>query len=325
MHRTGFQESAMHLAKLAASLRSQKPPTFFARFCTILLIVTPFLAVSAQSGKGGASGRRTATLNVIVHAPKDTKVGKDVVDLYDAGIPQEIETFTPLEAGSRIVLLVDNTINLKAEAPAIQNAALTIVNELYEDDQMMVVGYNESATIIEDLTPDLKKLQAATEKFEHKGFPKLFDALIAVADSLAHQAKTGIEKRAIILISDGYDSESQTKFDQALYALQDENIVLYALQVPDRTHGALLRDKPKPPAVLELLTVGTGGAILPFEKVADAAKTISDDLRNNWYRLTYTPAGVNPINTRRVLLMSRNPNVVVRTKGSHPGKYREHS
>ena len=316
----------MSLARAAQSLRFHRSPIFIARISiSFLFLLLSFNLVAAQSGKSGGSGRRTATLNVIVQAPKDTKVSKDAIDLYDAGIPQEIETFAPLEAGSRIVLLVDNTINLKAEGPALQKAALAIVNELFEDDQMMVVRYNESADVIEELTPDLKKLQEATEKFEHKSFPKLFDALIAVSDSLAHQAKTGIEKRAIILISDGYDSDSQTKFDQALYALQDENIVLYALQVPDRTHGALLRDKPKPPVVLELLTVGTGGAILQFDKAAEAAKTISDDLRNNWYRLTYTPTGVNSINKRRILLISRNPKIIVRTKGSHSGKYREHS
>ena len=296
-----------------------------ASVCLALILGCAPAPAPAQSGKGAGSGRRTATLNVIVQSPKDTRVSKESVDLYDGGIPQEIDTFAPLEAGSRIVLLVDNTVNLKAEGAALQKAALGIVNELFEDDQMMVVGFNESAMIIEDLTPDLKKLQEAPAKFERKGFPKLFDALVAVADSLAHQAKTGVEKRAVILISDGYDSESQTKFDQALYALQDENIVLYALQVPDRTHGALLRDKPKPPAVLDLLTIGTGGAILPFEKAAEAAKAIAEDLRNNWYRLTYTPTGVNPINKRRLLLISRNPKVQVRTKGSHPGRYREHS
>ncbi len=297
----------------------------FARvlFACLSMVLACGLVVG-QSGKGATAGRRTATLNVIVQAPKDVKVAKESVDLYDGGIAQEIETFAPVEVGSRIVLLVDNTVNLKAESAALQKAALTVVNELYEDDQMMVVGYNESALILEDLTPDLKKLQEATTKFERKGFPKLFDALVAVADALAHQAKTGIEKRAIILISDGYDSESQTKFDQALYALQDENIVLYALKTADRTHGALLRDKPKPPAVLDFLTVGTGGAILPFEKASEAAKTIADDLRNNWYRLTYTPSGVNPINMRRILLIPRNPKIQVRTKGSHPGRYREH-
>ncbi|HET9531856.1 MAG TPA: VWA domain-containing protein [Blastocatellia bacterium] len=289
---------------------------------SIFLLFTVCLSTAhTQSGKGMGSGRRTATLNVIVRAPEGKIVTKEHFDLYDDGIPQEIETFSRLDAGSRIVLMVDSSVSLKAEVAVLQKGMLALRNELYEDDQMMVVGFNESAEIIEDMTGDLASLQATPAKIIRKGFPNLFDALLAVSDSLAHQAKTGIEKRAIILISDGYDSESKTKFDEALRALQDENIVLYAIKTADRTRGALLRDKPKPPAALEKLTVGTGGAIFTFEKIEEAAKLISDDLRKNWYRLVYIPAGISTINDRRLLIMSREKDVELRTKGSHPGRY----
>jgi len=288
---------------------------------TSLILCVSLPAGFSQSGKGVGSGRRTATLNVIARAPEGKVVTRENFDLYDDGIPQEIESFSRLDAGSRIVLLVDSSSNLKAEVPVLQKAMLTLINELYEDDQMMVVGYNETAEILEDMTGDLAKLQATPNKIIRKGFPNLFDALIAVSDALAHQAKTGIEKRAIILISDGYDSESKTKFDDALRALQDENIVLYAIKTIDRTRGALLRDKPKPPAALEKLTVGTGGDILSFDKIADAAKIISDDLRKNWYRLIYSPTGINAINNRRLLIISREKDIELRTKGTHPGRY----
>jgi VWFA-related protein len=282
-----------------------------------LVVISGF----AQSGKGTSAGRHSVTLNVIARSPEGHQVTKEDFDLYDGGTPQEIESFSRLDSGSRLVLLVDNSANLKAEGPALQKAMETIINELYQDDQMMVVCYNESAEIIEDMTPDLAKLQAAPTKLTRKGFPSLFDALVAVADSLEGQAKTGIEKRAIVLISDGYDSESKTKFDDALRSLQEGNIVLYAIQTPDRTRGALLRDKPKPPAALEHLTVGTGGAIYSFDKISEAAKTIADDLRKNWYRLVYTPSGINTLNMRRLLLMSHSKDIELRTKGSHPSKY----
>jgi VWFA-related protein len=275
----------------------------------------------AQSGKGTGTGRRSVTLNVIAHAPAGKQVTKEDFDLYDSGTAQEIESFSHLDVGSRVVLLVDSSANLKAEPPALEKAMEAIINELYQDDQMMVVFYNESAEIIEDMTPELAKLRTAPAKLIRKGSPSLFDALVAVADSLASQANTGVEKRAIILISDGYDSESKTKFDGAMRALQEENILLYAVQTPDRTRGALLRDKPKPPAVLEQLTVGTGGAIHPFDHISDAAKIIADDLRKNWYRLIYTPSGISTLNARRLLLMSHSKTIELRTKGSHPPKY----
>ncbi len=275
----------------------------------------------AQSGKGTVAGRRTLTLNVIAHVPDGMQLTKEDFDLYDGGAAQEIESFSRLDSGSRLILLVDSSANLKVEAAALQKAMESIINELYSDDQMMVVGYNETAEILEDMTPDLAKLQATPAKIIRKGSPGLFDAVVAVADAFTSQASIGSEKRAIILISDGHDAESKTKFDDALRALQEDNIVLFALQAADRTRGALVRDKPKPPMALEQLTVGTGGAIYPFEKAAEAAKIISDDLRKNWYRLVYTPSGINTLNMRRLLLMSHNPHIQLRTKGSHPPKY----
>ena len=295
--------------------------TLFAVSLLAAFSMLPGAGTIAQSGKGNPASRRNVTLNVIVHAPETKLVSKEDFELYDAGIPQDVETFSRLDAGSRIVLMVDSSANLKAEQALLHQAVTAIVNELYDDDQMMVVGYNETAEIVEDMTPDLAKLQACPTKLLRKGFPNLYDALIAVSDALSHQAKTGLEKRAIILISDGYDSESKTKFNAALVELQRENVILYAIQVPDRTRGALLKDKPKPPVALAQLTQGTGGTIYTFDKAADAAKKIADDMRKNWYRLTYTPEGVNPINTRRLLLMSHDDGIKFRTKGSHPGRY----
>ncbi len=279
-------------------------------------------SATGQSGKGGGSGRRLMTLNVIVHAPEGVTITKDFFDLYDSGVHQEVDSFSRMDSGSRIVLMIDSSQNLKIDTAALSKVVVAIINELYEDDEMMIVGFNESAEIIEDMTPDLKKLQASPTKLARKGFPNLYDALIAVSDALSHQAKTGMEKRAIILISDGYDSESKTKFDDALATLQEENIVLFAIQTPDRTRGALLRDKPKPPAALEKLTTGTGGAIFSATKIEEAAKAISEDLRKNWYRLVYTPSGINTINLRRFLLISHDQKITLRTKGSHPGTFR---
>ncbi|HMG37156.1 MAG TPA: VWA domain-containing protein [Blastocatellia bacterium] len=288
----------------------------------LLLCAAPSLS---QSGKGTPGGRRILSLNVIVHAPEGRLVTRDDLDLYDAGVSQEIDSFTKLDSGSRIVLAVDSSENLKAEPGLLQKAAHSIVNELYQDDQMMIVGFNETAEIVEDTTGDLAKLQVASGKFARKGSPNLFDALVAIADSLSSQATLGLEKKVIILVSDGYDSESKSKFDDAIRALQEGNIVLYAIQVPDRTHGALMRDKPKPPAALAQLSGATGGAVYPFEKAEEAAKTLVDDLRKNWYKLVYSPSGITTMTARRLLLISRDPKVEVRTKGAQPSRFRQSS
>jgi len=288
----------------------------------IITIVALAAAALAQARRSNAAGRRIITLNVIAKAPEGRLVTKDDFDLYDGGVSQEVETFQRMDAGSKIVLMVDDSSNLKTESDALKQAMKAIIDELYSDDEMMVVAYNESADILEDMTGELAKLVVTPTKLVRKGFPNLYDALVAVADSLENKSGTGTEKRAIILISDGYDSESKTKFDAALSALQEANVVLYAIQVTDRTRGALLREKPKPPAALEKLSAGTGGAVFQFDKVADAAKTISEDLRKNWYRLVYSPANVNTINLRRLLLTSHDDSIQLRTKANLPGTFK---
>jgi len=176
----------------------------------LLTLASVAAGTLAQSGKGTNAGRRIITLNVIAHAPEGTQVTKEDFDLYDGGAAQEIESFGRLDSGSRLILLVDSSANLKVEAAALQKAMEAIIDELYQDDQMMVVGYSETAEILEDMTPDLAKLQATPAKIIRKGSPSLFDALIAVADAFSNQASSGIEKRAIILISDGHDAEAGT-------------------------------------------------------------------------------------------------------------------
>src|SRR5437764_6632881 len=114
---------------------------------TTLALLVAIAVVVAQSGKGSVATRRTVTLNVIVHAPEGRMVTRDDFDLYDGGMPQEIESFARLDSGSRIVLMIDSSASLRAELAGLQKAAEAVVNELYADDQMMVVGYTEDAEL----------------------------------------------------------------------------------------------------------------------------------------------------------------------------------
>ena len=86
----------------------------------------------------------------------------------------------------------------------------------------------------------------------------------------------GTRKTALVIISDGLDRGSKTTFDKVLNELQQQNIVVYSLQIPDRTGGAYRRDQPKANAVVTQLAEQTGGLVLPFD---DAAERSENHLR----------------------------------------------
>jgi VWFA-related protein len=277
----------------------------------------------AQAGRrtAGAARERAALLNVTAareNSPESV-IAADEVALYDDGLEQKVQSFTPDPGPARIVLLVDNSLSVRADVPKLTQLAREFVYEIYDGDQLLVVGYDENAEIISDWTDDAKVIEGSLTAMRKKGQPHLFDALSAVIDEAMRPLSGSVRKRAIVLIGDGLDRGSKTKFKEALAELQSSDIAVYALQIPDRTGGAFRRDRPKPSEVVRQLAEGTGGRVLPLDRPRESAKSICDELRKNRYLLAYTPSSVSYFETRRLLVVG-NPGVNLRFKTAQPPK-----
>jgi VWFA-related protein len=231
---------------------------------------------------------------------------------------QTIQSFTPDTGPARIVILVDNSLSLRADVEKLQKATREFAYEIYEGDKVLVVGYDQNAEIIADWTDDAKKIEAALPEFRKRGEPHLYDALAAVMnDALAPFAGSN-HKRVIVLVADGLDRGSKTHFDDVFKEILREDITVYALQIPDRTGGALRRDNLKPNQVIQKLTEGTGGRVLSVNDSREAAKEICDELRKNRYVLAYTPTSLPLYEARRLLLVP-DEGIQVRYKLTQPG------
>jgi Ca-activated chloride channel family protein len=290
---------------------------------TVALVAVVAAGAAGQSGRQSASERGKQVIHIVVEGDGSgaaPALRKDDFDLYEGGEPQTLETLQLDQSPARIALLVDNTKTLKIGVDQLKQAAHALINELFEGDQMMVVGYDESPYVLQEFTTNLGTLDAtADEKFQKSGSPRLFDAINAtMLDALA---TVGSEKRAIVLLTDGYDSGSQTKFDEILATLQRDDIIVYVLQAPDRTRNASRLEGPKPLQAVQRLTEGTGGRAFPLASAASAAKAICAELRLNWYRGVYTPRGVDRLMERNLLLMRHDQaGPTLRTKSAFPGR-----
>lgn len=285
----------------------------YGRFARVSISVVAFVLVAqgalAQSGRQSASERGKQVLVVIAESDGSgtTKaVSRADFDFFEAGLPQTIETLENDPSAASIAFVVDNTKTLKLGVDELKAAAHALVNELYEGDRMMVVGFDESPYILQEFTTNLDALDAtADSKFQKSGSPRLFDALAAVVTDGFGQV--GTEKRIIVLVTDGYDTGSKTKFDAVLSTLQRENIVVYVLEAPDRTRNASRLAGPKPRQAVAKLTEATGGRAFPLSDVTRAAKLITEELRLNWFRAVYTPRGVDRLQDRNLLVIPKDP------------------
>jgi VWFA-related protein len=214
-----------------------------------------------------------------------------------------------------IVLLVDNSLTIRADVEKLEQAAREFAYEIYDGDKLLIVGYDEQAEIVADWTDDAKSIETSLKTFRKKGQPHLFDAVSAVVDQ-ALRAFSG-RKRVIVAISDGLDRGSKTSFEKVLAELQTLDITVYAVQAPDRTRGAIRRDVPKPKQVIEKLVEGTGGETFSIEEPGVAAKSICDELRKNRYILSYVPSNA-PFGELRNLMVVGNEGITVRAKTAQP-------
>ena len=248
---------------------------------------------------------------------KTDPIRPENVFLYENGIEQKVKNLSYDPSPSRIVLLFDNSKTVPIDVEKMKKAAMEFMYEIFDGDQVFVLGYDEKPEIVQEWTDDAKKMEASLASLRKQGNPNLFDALTGAMNEVLLPLMPGTRKTAIVVIGDGLDRDSKVKFDDILGELQNNNITVYALQLPDRTGGAFKRDKPKATAIIQQLTEGTGGQAFPFAEAQTAAKAICDEMRRNRYLLSYMPLNVSTFDVRRVFLLGSD-GVTVRTKNAQP-------
>jgi VWFA-related protein len=310
MYQPRFEEAAIPGNGIAES----QFPIFLSCAAGLLLLLGLYGAAMAQAGRRQPTSNEGGVLVSIVAQRADSSAAPITakhVAVYDNGIEQNIRNLTRDPSPARIVLLVDNSLTLRADVEKLERAAREFAYEIFEGDKLLIVGYDEQAEIVSDWTDDAKSIESSLKLFRKKGQPHLFDAATAVLDQ-ALKATPG-QKRIIVVISDGLDRGSKTSFEGILAELQRQDIAVYAVQAQDRTRGAIRRDVPKPKQVIDKLVEGTGGAIFSIDEPGVAAKAICDELRRHRYILSYLPSSA-PFGEVRNLLVVGDQGITVRAK-----------
>src|SRR5216117_3387655 len=128
---------------------------------------------------------------------------------------------------------------------------------LRPSDLALVIGFDRSVTLVQDYTESSRRLKAAIEELEIGGGTSLYDAVyLACREKLHREAG----RKAVILISDGEDTTSKTKFVEALIAAHQSDAVIYSIS--NRGGSFLYRGLGRgDPGTLRKFSEETGGAM----------------------------------------------------------------
>ncbi len=291
-------------------------------FLSLFFCLTTFSAFSNAQSRHSVKGADTSdgTIISVTAWRTDSKtdpIKPENIFLYENGIEQKIKNFSYDPSPAKIVLLVDNSQTVRADVEKLKQSVMEFAYEIFEGDQLFVLAYDEKAEIVQEWTDDAKKMETSLATFRKKGNPFLFDALNSTISEILIPLMPGTRKTAVVLIGDGLDRGSKSTFENTLAELQNQNITVYSLQIPDRTGGAYRRNQPKANVVINDLTEGTGGKIFPIEEAQTAAKFICDELRKNRYLLSYFPVNTSTYDARKVFVVA-DEGINVRTKNAQP-------
>ncbi len=194
------------------------------------------------------------------------------------------ETDLPIEMG----LLVDVSGSVSSRFGFEKEAATGFLQHMIRPryDRAFVVAFNKDSRITQDFTDQVSLLSAGVRKMNNGGGTALYDAIYkACKEKLLRDHSEHPIRKAIVILSDGEDNQSDHSRSQAIEMAQRAEVLIYAISTDDS--GLILRgDK-----VLEELANATGGrAFFPFKMkdITHSFAAIEEELRSQ-YAVSYKP------------------------------------
>jgi Ca-activated chloride channel homolog len=225
--------------------------------------------------------------------------------VYEDGVRQSVVSFEPSTAPFSLVLLLDmsgSTLNFR---PTLKQSAVRFIDSLGPDDRVEVVAFNDKVQTLQSFTGDRAKIAFAINEAKGKGPTNLYKAL---RHSLASLSKEGKRRKAIVVLTDGLDtderrldgvatSEAQTG-DEALATVKPDQsaalrsvldladrlgVTIYPLALPSTDPKKMLPFTPQQSAIysaararMQTLADRTGGRLHEIRRLEDMGRLYAE-------------------------------------------------
>lgn len=234
------------------------------------------------------------------------------IRVLEDGQPQQIFTFqTNIDLPLSLAFLIDTSASEERTLPDLKEAARAFLeNVLRAKDEAAVISFTGETTLEQGFSGNLERLRRAIDRVEFvppsgyigggvvvngtppisgtnqalAGSTAIWDAVFATSEELISTSAEHT-RRAIILLTDGDDTSSRMKMDEAIQSAQKADALIYAIGIGDRytfnvNEGSLRK-----------IADRTGGrAYFPrhARDLRDAFTQIQKDLREQ-YLVAYSP------------------------------------
>ena len=253
--------------------------------------------------------------------------------IFEDGKEQRIEYFGTSEKPFTVILLLDTSPSTEYEIDEIRDAAKAFVDQLKPQDKVMVIEFDGNVHVLTEATGDRPAIYKAIRRADFGSGTALYDA---VSFSLSKRLNTVTGRKAIVLFTDGVDTQSsKSNYDTTLALAEESDSLIFPIYYNtfEKTRAdAIDVWGPPPPGTtareysvgkkyLDELAAYTGGRVFRPEAtpggLTAAFEGIAEELRRQ-YNIGYIPSEDGKAGQRKQIKVRVNrPNLVLRARDSY--------
>ena len=276
-------------------------------------------------------------------------LNKENFVIYEDGVKQEILKFEPTVTPFSVVMILDMSGSTLSFRQTIQQAAYRFVDALAPEDRIAVVEFYDKVNLLNDFTTERKIVGHSIAVANGRGKTQLYKALNF---SLEKLAKEGNRRKAIIVLTDGIDTDVREKdrsflenvkesdmptaikpetseiLNRILNRADAQGVTIYPLALPTGDPSKLAEPTPIQVAMysaarnrLQIMATRTGGTLNAINRLEELGKfyaVVAADIRA-LYTIEYQPTNDKRDGRWREIKIEVNrPELVTRTR---PGYY----
>jgi len=299
-------------------------PAAFSILCALIgFLICAGLALNLRAQQSQSKSKQSGVIRVQTnlvsilasvldaHGQPIPDLPQEMFELSEEGVPQKIERFEaqtnrPLD----LALMIDSSMStfkdMKFET---ESAAHFIRQVVRPGDTLSVFEFDEKVTQLSEFSQDVPKLESAAHRITPGAGTSIYDAIVLGSNALRRRPLE--RRRAIVLVTDGGETTSLSKFEDARRAAIASEALLYSIVI--RAANESGRNTAGEHALITI-TDSTGGAMFMVDEMQglDAMFDRIDRELRTQYLLGYYPTPVPPPGSRRHVAIKVKTGDIVR-------------
>ncbi len=161
-----------------------------------------------------------------------TDLKQEDFEIYEDKIKQTIESFAPLsDLPLDVAVLMDTSNSVSPKLKFEKDAAASFIDTVLKSrkDRALFATFDSEVELHQDFTNQIDLLSKAIYKVKAHGATKLYDAVYRVCEEkMSAPLGTG-RRRAMVVITDGVDTESERTLVEAIGLAQRTETVIFVI------------------------------------------------------------------------------------------------